>query len=137
MTRTLRAALAIAIMSAAPNTVAAASQSIELRAYVPVICEAQVTSAALDGGTLSATYTVSARCNTHHVIEVSLAGTPTARATVSYGNALRIIRGNGTAAFAGDRFVNGQRQISVTYRGVSAAEAANYLRATRLSFRAV
>jgi hypothetical protein len=102
---------AIAFFAAAGDAVsdpnAASTQTIELRAYVPAVCEAALKSASLASDGLTATYALSARCNTPHTVEVSLAGTPGTRATISFDRTTRT-----AALFAENRFNFGRFKIT-------------------------
>lgn len=129
-----------ALLAAAGNAVAdpnaASSVTIELRAYVPAVCEAALKDTSLASDGLTATYALSARCNTPHTVEVSLAGTPDTRATISFGRTTRTVPGDGTTTFFSDTIINGVREISVSFRNIPAGDATAYLRATRISFHA-
>ncbi|MFO0351299.1 MAG: hypothetical protein ACK51S_15380 [Alphaproteobacteria bacterium] len=131
---------AFTLFAAAGNAVsdpnAASSVAIELRAYVPAVCEAALKSASLASDGLTATYALSARCNTPHTVEVSLAGTPGTRATIRFDRTTRTVPGDGTTTFFSDTTTNGMREISVSFRNIPAEDATAYLRATRISFRA-
>lgn len=140
MTVTRLTLAAFTLFAAAGNAVAdpnaASSVTIELRAYVPAVCEVALKGASLTSDGLTANYALSAQCNTPHTVEVSLAGKRDTRATIRYGRTSRSVPGDGTTTFFSNTITNGMREISVSFRNIPAEDATAYLRATRISVRA-
>jgi len=120
----LAAALGFALLL--PGAAGAATASFEIRAYLPLTCQADITSYDVASAeTLTIDAVVHQSCNASNQLSVRYDGAAVANPaglSITYAGRPPVARSSGEATFAQDRYINALRPLRITYAGGSEAD---------------